>query len=136
MRRRVLRCLFRALRQGTLPKIRLKLVPPLNLGWPPWHYGDYTRTTDKMRVWTLSGFEDTCWHEAVHAAEARLGLRHSERRAEALARHLCRSYRLPDLRETYCCPSCGAGVYVGLEHCRSCDEALAWSQRIPVRRRA
>jgi hypothetical protein len=133
-RRRILRCIIRTLRRGTLPRIVLKLVPPITLGWPPFYYGDYDRDEDVMRVWVGEGFEDTCWHEAVHAAEARLGLRHNEPRAEALARYFCRTYVLPDLRETHRCPSCGAGVYVGLERCRSCGEALAWPERIPVRR--
>jgi hypothetical protein len=85
-RQRVLRCIIRTLRRGTLPRIILKIIPPLDLGWPPYHYGDYGTDGDLMRVWIGDDFEDTCWHEAVHAAEARLGLRYSEKRAVALAR--------------------------------------------------
>lgn len=134
IRQRIVRCIFRTLRQGTLPEIRLTLLPPLGLEWPLWHYGDYDRRADVMRVWIGRDFEDTCWHEAVHAAEARLGLRHSEERATTLALHLGESYELPDLRETHRCPTCGQGVYVGLERCRRCDEAFSWPHRIPARR--
>jgi hypothetical protein len=71
-----------------------------------------------------------------HAVEARLGLRHNERRAIELAAHLTSRYELPDLRIEYVCPACGAGVYDGLERCRGCGEALEWTERIPRRRRA
>jgi hypothetical protein len=116
-----------------LPTITIKLIPPLNIV-SLFHYGDYDRRTDSLRAWVGGDFEDTCWHEAVHAAEARLGLRHNERRAEELARHLAERYELPDLSEDYSCPSCDGLAYFGLEVCRTCGEALEWPYRIPRRR--
>jgi len=121
-------------RTGDLPSITLKLIPPLNLRPPFWHFGDYCRHTDRLRVWVGGDFDDTCWHEAVHAAEARLGLRHNERSATALAAPLAARYQLPDLTLEYTCPTREAGVYLGLERCSGCGEELAWPHRIPRRR--
>ena len=134
VRRRVVRQIFRSLRTGDLPKIIVKRIPPLSLGWPPWHYGDYSRDDDRLRAWVGGDFEDTAWHEAVHAAEARLGLKHDERRARVLAAHLTARYELPDLTLEYACPTCEAGVYFGRERC-GCGEELSWPRRIPRRRR-
>ena len=133
-RRRIVRTMFRCLRTGDLPRIVLKRFPPLDLAWPPWHHGDYTGDTDTLRAWLGNDFEDTIWHEAVHAVEARLGLEYSEPRAEALARHLKERYELPDLTLEWQCP-CGADVYLGLEVCLGCGAVLEWPFRIPKKRR-
>jgi len=135
LRRRLVRKLFDCLRMGDLPTIIVSPIPPL-IHWPPFHYfGWYRRETDTMRIWSGRGYEDTAWHEAVHATEARLGLEHCEERATELAAHLNERYHLPSLELTHRCDWCSEPIYFGLELCWSCGGAMEWGRRrIPIRR--
>jgi len=132
-RRRIVRRLFECLRTGDLPQIILKRIPPLMPVPPFYYYGWFNRSRDRMAVWLGGDWENTVWHEAVHAVEARLDLDHDEDRAAELAAHLTERYQIPDLALDYHC-ECGGDAYYGLEVCQRCGCDLEWGRRIPLRR--
>jgi len=133
-RRRIVRTIFTCLRVGDLPTIVVSSIPTL-IPWPPWLiYGWYRADKDKMRIWSGRGFSDTVWHEAAHAAQARLGLDLDEEQAVEVAAHLDERYHVPDLSLDHLCDHCNAPVYVGLEQCWTCGGELRWPCRIPRRR--
>jgi hypothetical protein len=125
--------MFHCLRTGDLPNIVLKRIPPLTPIPPFYYFGYYFKPLDRMAVWLGGDWEDTAWHEAVHAVEARLDLEHDEDRAAEIAAYLVERYRIPDLSLDYRCEECEGDVYWGLEVCWHCGCSLDWGYRIPKR---